>query len=60
MSLQLGRCPICYWGRVKKELQKKTKRLGQGGNDAQFLMYLVVQVKARVGIVKLRAGRVRK
>jgi len=47
-------------GKGEERAPKKTKRLGQGGNDAQFLMYLVVQVKARVGIVKLRAGRVRK
>ena len=47
-------------GKGEERALKRMKSLGQGGNDAQLLMCLVVKVKARVSIVKLRVSRVRK
>ena len=59
MSPQVGRFNMLV-GKGEERALKRMKSLGQGGNDAQLLMCLVVKVKARVSIVKLRVRRVRK
>ena len=43
---QVSRCPICYWEKVEKHLQKRIKSLGQSGSDTQLWMCLVVKVKS--------------
>ena len=42
---QVGRCPMCYWRRVKKS-SRGMKRLNQCGNNAQMWICLVVKVKS--------------
>ena len=41
---QVFRCPIYYWGKAEKQLQKEWK-MGQNGNDTQLWICLVVKVK---------------
>ena len=46
MTPQVSRCPIYYWGRAERELQKEGKALGQSRYDAQLWICLVVKVKS--------------
>ena len=48
MSLQVRKCPICYWGRADAITNnpKKNEVVDQSGNDAQLWLYLAVKVKS--------------
>ena len=46
-ELPVGRCPICYWRRVEKKLQKKMKRLSKNENNVQLWMWLGIEVKSK-------------
>jgi len=46
-ELPVGRCPICYWRRVEKKLQKKMKRLSKNENNVQLWMWRGIEVKSK-------------
>ena len=48
MSHQVGKCPICYWGRADAitNSPRKNEVVDKSGNDAQLWMYLAVKVKS--------------